>query len=92
MNVTAGYPLPHDRPDVARGDPMNPLEMLVQARLDDLHAQVGAARSRRAAARSSATRGADLRRALRIRIGRGLVAIGAAVAGEEHQVREHRTA
>jgi hypothetical protein len=71
---------------------MNPLETLVQARLDDIHADVGAARARRAIARSGASDGGDLRRALRVRIGHGLVAFGAAVAGDERHAQERRTA
>jgi hypothetical protein len=91
MNVTTGHADPPDRPVVARGDPMNPLETLVQARLDDIHADVSAAHSRRAARRGASEGRATLRSA-RIRIGRGLVAVGAAVAGEERQARERHTA
>jgi hypothetical protein len=92
MNVTAGHVQPSDRPVAARGDPMNPLEALVQARLDDIHADVGAARARRAVVRRGASDGGDLRRAVRVRIGRGLVALGAAVAGDERHAHERRTA
>jgi hypothetical protein len=92
MNVTVRPDRPLDRPVVARGDPMNPLETLVQARLDDIHADANAAQWRRAAARRGAAPGGDLRRGLRIRIGHGLVAVGAALAGEERQAGERRSA
>ncbi len=71
---------------------MNPLEALVQARLDDIHAGVSAARSRRAVAGRGASKRGDTLRSVRIRIGHGLVAFGAAVAGEEHHAHERRTA
>jgi hypothetical protein len=91
MNVTAAHRHPSDRPVVARGDPMNPLEALVQARLDDIHADVDSLRSHRVASRRGAPPGADIRR-LRVRIGRGLVAFGAALAGEERPARDRRAA
>jgi len=81
-----------DRPVVARGDPMNPLETLVQARLDDISAGVSAARSRRAVARRGASAGRDMLRSVRVRIGHRLVAVGAAVAGDERHAHERRTA
>jgi hypothetical protein len=90
MNVTTGHAYPPDRPVVARGDPMNPLETLVQARLDDIHADVSAAHSRRAVRRGASESRAMIR--ARIRIGRGLVAFGAAVAGEERHAQERHTA
>ena len=92
MNVTPGHVQILDRPVAARGDPMNPLETLVQSRLDDIHADVRAERARRALARGGASGGGDLRRALRVRIGHGLVAFGAAVAGDERHTHERRTA
>jgi hypothetical protein len=91
MNVTAGYRQGVDRPVVARGDPMNPLEALVQARLDDIYADVGTANPRRAVSRRRSRPRLDMRR-LRIRIGRGIVAVGAALAGDDRPAREHRTA
>jgi hypothetical protein len=90
MNVTT-HCQPLDRPVVARGDPMNPFEVLVQARLDDIHADVDALRSHRVATRGGAPPGVDIRR-LRVRIGRGLVAFGAALAGEERPARDQRAA
>jgi hypothetical protein len=91
MNVTAEYRQATDRPVVARGDPMNPLEALVQARLDDIHADISTATSRRAVSRRTSPPRRDMRR-LRIRIGRGIVAVGAALAGDERPARDHRTA
>jgi len=91
MNVTAGYRQATDRPVVARGDPMNPLEALVQARLDDIHADISTANYRRAVSRRTSRPGRDMR-GLRIRIGRGIVAVGAALAGDERPARDHRTA
>ena len=91
MNVTAGYRQATDRPVVARGDPMNPLEALVQARLDDIYADMGTANSRRAVSRRTSRPRRDMRR-LRIRIGRGIVALGASLAGDERPARDHRMA
>jgi hypothetical protein len=91
MNVTTGYRQATDRPVVARGDPMNPLEALVQARLDDIHADISTASSRRAVARMGSRRRGDIRR-LRFRIGRGIVVVGAALAGDERPAHDHRTA
>jgi hypothetical protein len=91
MNVTAGYRQATDRPVVARGDPMNPLEALVQARLDDIHTDIGTANSRRAVSRRTSRPRRDMRR-LRLRIGRGIVAVGAALAGDELSAHDHRTA
>jgi hypothetical protein len=91
MNVTAGYRQATDRPVVARGDPMNPLEALVQARLDDIHADISTANSRRAVSRRGSPPAGDLRW-LRIRIGRGIVAVGVALAGDERPAHDHRTA
>jgi hypothetical protein len=91
MNVTAPYRQATDRPAVARGDPMNPLEALVQARLDDLHADTSTANFRRAASRRSSPPRGDMQR-LRIRIGHGIVAVGAALAGDERPAQDHRTA
>jgi hypothetical protein len=91
MNVTAGYRQVTDRPVVARGDPMNPLEALVQARLDDIHADISTASSRRAVSRGTSRPRRDMRR-LRYRIGRGIVAVGAALAGDERPARDQRTA
>ena len=92
MNVTAGYRQPTDRPVVVRGDPMNPLgEALVQARLDDIYADTSTANSHRAVARTTSRPRRDMRR-LRIRIGRGIVAVGTALAGDERPARDHGTA
>jgi len=91
MNVNTSYRQGTDRPVVARGDPMNPLEALVQARLDDIYADMGAANSRRGVSRRSSRPRRDMRR-LRIRIGRGIVALGAALAGDERPARDHRMA
>ena len=92
MNVTAGYRQPTDRPVVVRGDPMNPIvEALVQARLDDIYADTGTANARRAVSRRTSRPRRDMRR-LRIRIGRGIVAIGAALAGDERPAPDHRAA
>jgi hypothetical protein len=76
------------------GGAMNPLELLVQARLDDIQADVRAAQARRAVARQGAPPGSvpDRSRALRARIGHGLVAFGAAVAGEERPAHDRRAA
>jgi hypothetical protein len=70
---------------------MNPLEALVQARLDDIYAHVSTANSQRAVSRRRSPPGRDMRR-LRIRIGRGIVAVGATLAGDERPAQDHRTA
>jgi hypothetical protein len=91
MNVTTRTHQAIDRPVVARGNPMNPLETLVQARLDDIHAHISTANSQRAVSRRRSQPGRDMRR-LRIRIGRGIISLGAAMAGDERPARDHRAA
>ena len=91
MNVTGGQPHYMDRPVVAHGFPMTPQEALVQARLDDLHAHVDAAQAA-ASARIGTTPHGEPVRSLRVRIGHGIVALGAALAGEESRIHDHRPA
>jgi hypothetical protein len=90
MNVTTSNNQATDRPVVAGGNPINPLEALVQARLDDIYAHISTAYSRGAVSRRRSPPALDLRR-LRIRIGRGIIALGAALAGDERPAHYHRT-
>jgi hypothetical protein len=95
MNVTRYQPTyPHAASMGIRGDAMNPLELLVQARLEDIQADVRAAQARRSVARQGAPPGSwrDRSRALRVRIGHVLVSFGAAVAGEERPAPDQRAA
>jgi hypothetical protein len=81
-----------DRPRIPEAFRTTPEGAVVQARLDDLHAPVDAGLDRLAldalsadSATEALSTGRRSGRSVRVRIGRGIVALGSAVAGEEHR-------